>query len=78
MNTENQQNLDTDNTAETDSAAQTEKAACTSSKIQILRENSIYLLPNSFTIAALFCAFYAITQSMHGRFESAAISVFTP
>ncbi|MDK4545704.1 CDP-diacylglycerol--serine O-phosphatidyltransferase [Kingella kingae] len=76
MNTESQQNLDTDNTAETDSAAQTEKAACTSSKIQILRENSIYLLPNSFTIAALFCAFYAITQSMHGRFESAAISVF--
>ncbi|MDO4433910.1 MAG: CDP-diacylglycerol--serine O-phosphatidyltransferase [Alysiella sp.] len=43
---------------------------------QKLRQNSIYLLPNSFTIAALFCAFYAITQSMHGRFASAAIFIF--
>ncbi|XXQ67394.1 CDP-diacylglycerol--serine O-phosphatidyltransferase [Neisseriaceae bacterium B1] len=41
-----------------------------------LRRNSIYVLPNSFTIAALFCAFYAITQSMHGRFDSAAQFVF--
>lgn len=41
-----------------------------------LRQNSIYLLPNSFTIAALFCAFFAITQSMHGRYETAAIAVF--
>ena len=41
-----------------------------------LRQNSIYLLPNSFTIAALFCAFFAITQAMHGRYETAAIAVF--
>lgn len=41
-----------------------------------IRQNSIYLLPNSFTIAALFSAFYAITESMHGRFENAAIAVF--
>ena len=41
-----------------------------------LRQNSIYLLPNSFTIAALFSAFFAITQSMHGRYETAAIAVF--
>ena len=41
-----------------------------------LRRNSIYLLPNSFTIAALFCAFFAITQSMHKHFEIAAIAVF--
>lgn len=40
------------------------------------RQNSIYLLPNAFTTAALFAAFYAITQSMHGRFESAAIAIF--
>lgn len=40
------------------------------------KQNSIYLLPNAFTTAALFAAFYAITQSMHGRFESAAISIF--
>lgn len=43
---------------------------------QQLKQNSIYLLPNAFTIAALFFAFYAITQSMHGRFESACIAVF--
>ena len=41
-----------------------------------LRQNSIYLLPNSFTVAALFSAFYAITQSMHGPYETAAIAVF--
>ena len=41
-----------------------------------LRRNSIYVLPNSFTIAALFSAFYAITQAMHGYYETAAIAVF--
>lgn len=41
-----------------------------------LRNNSIYLLPNSFTLAALFCAFFAITQSMHGQYQTAAIAVF--
>ena len=46
------------------------------SKREKLRQNSIYILPNSFTLAALFAAFYAITQSMHGRYESAAVSVF--
>lgn len=45
-------------------------------RMRRLRENSIYILPNSFTIAALFCAFYAITQSMHGFFQSAAVAVF--
>lgn len=45
-------------------------------KREKLRQNSIYLLPNAFTVAALFFAFFAITQSMHGRFESAAMSVF--
>jgi len=38
-----------------------------------LRDNSIYLLPNAFTLAALFAAFYAITQSMHGHYEVAAL-----
>lgn len=45
-------------------------------KIHKIRQNSIYLLPNSFTIAALFSAFFAITESMHDRFGSAAIAVF--
>lgn len=45
-------------------------------KINDLRQHSIYLLPNSFTVAALFSAFYAITESMHDNFETAAIAVF--
>lgn len=45
-------------------------------KIHKIRQNSIYLLPNSFTIAALFSAFYAISESMHQNFETAAIAIF--
>ena len=41
-----------------------------------LRERSIYLLPNLFTTAALFAGFYAIVQSMNGRFEHAAVAIF--
>ena len=36
----------------------------------------IYWLPNLFTIIALFAGFYAIVQSMSGRFEHAAIAIF--
>ena len=36
----------------------------------------IYWLPNLFTIVALFAGFYAIVQSMSGRFEHAAIAIF--
>lgn len=36
----------------------------------------VYLLPNLFTTAALFCGFYAIIAALNGRFESAAIAVF--
>lgn len=46
------------------------------SRRERLRHGSIYLLPNSFTIAALFCAFFAIIQSMHGHYGLAAMSVF--
>lgn len=41
-----------------------------------LRHNSIYLLPNAVTLAALFCAFFAITQAMAGRYQTAAMWVF--
>ncbi|HWU83407.1 MAG TPA: CDP-diacylglycerol--serine O-phosphatidyltransferase [Methylophilaceae bacterium] len=41
-----------------------------------LRERSIYLLPNLFTTASLFAGFYAIVQSMNGRFEHAAVAIF--
>lgn len=40
------------------------------------RVRGIYILPNALTTAALFCGFYAIVQSMNGRFEIAAIAVF--
>lgn len=43
------------------------------------RHNAIYLLPNSFTLAALFCAFYAIILVMNPvrpLFEKAALFVF--
>lgn len=36
----------------------------------------IYLLPNLFTTAALFCGFYAIVSSINGQFETAAIAIF--
>ena len=40
------------------------------------RPRGIYLLPNLFTTAALFCGFYAIIAALRGRFEIAAIAVF--
>lgn len=36
----------------------------------------IYVLPNLFTLAALFGGFYAIVMAMNDRFELAAIGVF--
>jgi CDP-diacylglycerol--serine O-phosphatidyltransferase len=40
------------------------------------RRIGIYLLPNLFTTAALFFGFYAVINSMHHKFETAAISIF--
>ena len=40
------------------------------------RSRRIYLLPNAFTTANLFCGFYAIVQAMNGSFEIAAIAIF--
>lgn len=40
------------------------------------RSRGIYLLPNAFTTAALFCGFFAIVQAMNLRFEPAAIAIF--
>ncbi|MFZ1643587.1 MAG: CDP-diacylglycerol--serine O-phosphatidyltransferase [Candidatus Contendobacter sp.] len=42
----------------------------------VRRSRGVYLLPNLFTTAALFCGFYAIIAALQGRFESAAIAVF--
>ncbi|MEH6434050.1 CDP-diacylglycerol--serine O-phosphatidyltransferase [Massilia sp. DD77] len=40
------------------------------------RGRGIYLLPNAFTTAALFCGFYAIVMAMNQRFEHACWAVF--
>jgi CDP-diacylglycerol---serine O-phosphatidyltransferase len=41
-----------------------------------VRHKGIYLLPNLFTTAALFSAFYAIISAMDGNFSGAAIAIF--
>jgi CDP-diacylglycerol---serine O-phosphatidyltransferase len=41
-----------------------------------LRRRGVYLLPNAFTTACLFCGFYAIVQAMDGDFERACIAIF--
>ena len=40
------------------------------------RRKGIYILPNLFTLAALFGGFYAIVMAMDGKFHEAAIGVF--
>ena len=41
-----------------------------------MRRRGIYLLPNAFTTAALFCGFYAIVMAMNQRFEHAVWAIF--
>src|SRR4030095_5325692 len=41
------------------------------------RRKGIYILPNLFTLAALFAGFYAIVMAMNGLFEQAAIGIFS-
>ena len=36
----------------------------------------IYLLPNAFTTAALFCGFYAIVMAMNQRFDQSCWAIF--
>lgn len=40
------------------------------------RRKGIYILPNLFTLAALFCGFYAIVMAVNGRFDLSALGVF--
>jgi CDP-diacylglycerol--serine O-phosphatidyltransferase len=40
------------------------------------RRKGIYILPNLFTLAALFGGFYAIVMAMDGRFDQATIGIF--
>lgn len=41
-----------------------------------LRRRGIYVLPNLFTTAALFCGFFAIVQAMQMKFELSAVAIF--
>jgi CDP-diacylglycerol--serine O-phosphatidyltransferase len=41
------------------------------------RIKGIYVLPNLFTLAALFGGFYAVVMAMNGRFDLAAAGVFS-
>ena len=40
------------------------------------RRKGIYILPNLFTLGALFGGFYAIVMAMNDRFDQAAVGVF--
>ena len=40
------------------------------------RRKGIYILPNLFTLAALFGGFYAVVMAMNARFDLAAVGVF--
>ena len=40
------------------------------------RRKGIYILPNLFTLAALFGGFYSVVMAMNGRFDLAAFGVF--
>lgn len=40
------------------------------------RKRGIYLLPNLFTIGALFAGFYAIIAALKGFYDNAAIAIF--
>ncbi|HBC71528.1 MAG TPA: CDP-diacylglycerol--serine O-phosphatidyltransferase [Coxiellaceae bacterium] len=40
------------------------------------RPRGIYLLPNLFTIGAIFAGFFAIISSFKGNYDNAAISIF--
>ena len=40
------------------------------------QKKSIYILPNLFTAASLFCGFYAIISAMGERYEAAAVAIF--
>jgi CDP-diacylglycerol---serine O-phosphatidyltransferase len=53
-----------------------ENAAISDEVVVRKRRKGIYILPNLFTLAALFGGFYAIVMAMNGRFDQAAIGVF--
>ena len=51
-------------------------ASISQRRLSTVKSKSIYALPNAFTAAALFSAFYGIIAAMNGDFYAAAIAVF--
>lgn len=47
-----------------------------SERVKDARRRSIYLLPNSFTLASLFCAFYGVIQAVGHNYAVAATAIF--
>ena len=45
-------------------------------RIQAVKSKGIYVLPNAFTAAALFAAFYWLIPAVHRVFGTAAVAVF--
>ena len=43
---------------------------------ETLQKRNFYLLPNLFTIGALFAGFYAIVSALSGAFDHASIAIF--
>ena len=54
----------------------TEDLRSPSDEVSSKPRKGIYVLPNLFTLAALFGGFYAIVMAMNGRFDMAAVGVF--
>jgi len=54
-----------------------ESTSVTQEVVPRKRRKGIYILPNLFTLAALFGGFYAIVMAVNGRFDQAAIGVFS-
>ena len=53
-----------------------EESAAEEGVVMRKRRKGIYILPNLFTLAALFGGFYAIVMAMNNKFELAAVGVF--
>lgn len=47
-----------------------------SEKKEINRRKGIFLLPNLFTVSALFAGFYAIVAALTGYYDNSAIAIF--
>jgi CDP-diacylglycerol--serine O-phosphatidyltransferase len=45
-------------------------------RLKTVKSKSIYVLPNAFTTASFFAAFYGIIAAMNGSFDTAAVAVF--